>query len=86
MSVVFNLLSPLPSDRHLYNNPLGLAVHNNVYVVLILGLFHSNLLRLCVLVRVGNDLRDSEGGVCSVLPPQHTPQACSLVVAKRRSS
>ena len=86
MSVVFDLLNPLLSDRHLYSNPLGIAVHNNFQVVPILGHFHSNLLRLGVRVRGGDDLVDSEGGVYSVLPPQHTPQACSSVVAKRRSS
>ena len=43
MSVGVDLLS---LDRHLYSNPLRLAVHDNFHVVLILGHFPGNLLRL----------------------------------------
>ena len=51
----------LLSDGHLYSNPLGLAVHDSFHVVLNLGHFPSNLLRLGR--RVPGDLGDSGGGV-----------------------
>ena len=46
MSVVFDLLSLLLSDGHLYSNPIGHAVHDNFHVVLILRHLPGNLLRL----------------------------------------
>jgi hypothetical protein len=66
----------LLSDGHLYSNPLRLAVHDNFNVVLILGHFHGNLLRLVVRVLGGNDLGVSEGGVFSVLLTLQAPQTC----------
>ena len=42
------------SDEHLYSNPLGLTVHDKLLVVLVLGSFHGNLLRLGVHVLGGD--------------------------------
>jgi hypothetical protein len=53
----------LLSDVHLCSNPLGLAVHDNFHVVLVLGLCHGNPLGLGVLGLGGDDLGDSGGGV-----------------------
>jgi hypothetical protein len=50
------------SDVHLGSNPLGLAVNDNLLVVLVLGLCHGNPLGLGVLGLGGDDLRVSGGG------------------------
>ena len=80
--LLVKLLSRVSLEEQSYSNLLRLAVH----VVLVLGHFHGNPLGLGVRVLGGNDLGVGEGGVSNVLLPQQTPQACPLVIAKRRSS
>jgi hypothetical protein len=73
----------LLSDGHLCSNPLGLAVHDNFHVVLVLGLCHGNPLGLGVLGLGGNDLGDSGGGgqrSASTATPQTCPWSCSVMI------
>jgi hypothetical protein len=73
----------LLSDEHLRGNPLGLAVHDDCTVVLILGHLHDNLLRLGVGVLGGDDLGVSGGGVqrsASTAAPQTCPWSCSVMI------
>ena len=44
------------SDEHLYSNLFRLAVHDELLVVLVLGHFHGDLLRLGVRVLGGDDV------------------------------
>jgi hypothetical protein len=84
VSVGFDLLSLLLSDGHLYSNPLGLAVHDNFHVVLVLGLCHSNPLGLGVIGLGGDDLGVSGGGVqrsASTSAPRTCPWSCSVMIA-----
>ena len=60
----------LLSDEHLCGNPLGLAVHDDCHIVLILGHFHDNLLRLGVGVLGGDDLGDGRAVFSVLLPHQ----------------
>jgi hypothetical protein len=58
----FQASQSLLSDVHLCSNSIGLAVHNNLLVVLVLGLCHGNPLGLGVLGLGGDDLGVSGGG------------------------
>ena len=46
----------LLSEEHLYSNLFRLAVHDELLVVLVLGHFHGDLLRLSVRVLGGDDV------------------------------
>jgi hypothetical protein len=73
----------LLSDDHLCSNPLGLAVHDDCHVVLILGHLHGNPIGLGVLGLGGDDLGVSGGGVqlsASTTGPQTCPWSCSVMI------
>jgi hypothetical protein len=84
VSVGFNLLNLILSDCLPRINPLGLAVHGGVHVVLVLRLGYVNPLGLGACVPGSEDLGVS-GGVgkrsASTTTPQAWPWSCSVLVA-----
>jgi hypothetical protein len=79
----FQTPQSLLSDDHLCKNPLGLAVHDDCHVLLILGHLHDNLLRLGVGLLGGDDLGVGGGGdqrSASTTAPQTRPWSCSVTI------
>ena len=69
MSIGSERLNLFSQNVTLCSNPSGLAVHDGVHVVLVLGLRHGNPLGLGVLGLGGDDLG---GSGCGVQRPGYT--------------